>query len=55
MDNENGQKWEIFKESENNYFYKYYEFISQCGWKFVTGEDSYTKDAIEWEFDIEIN
>lgn len=58
-DKENGKKWEIFKESGNNYFYKYYEYFTQYGWIFVSQEGNskngyYTKNAIEWEFDIVI-
>lgn len=54
-DKTNGKKWEIYKKSNNEYFYKYYEFFKQIGWK-PTGKTSeyFTKDAIEWEFDIVI-
>ena len=33
LDEENGRKWEIFKKSDNEYFYKYYEFFKQIGWR----------------------
>ena len=58
-DSENGRKWEIYKKSENSYYYKYYEFFKQIGWR-LTGtagnnRDGYfTKDCIEWDFDISI-
>lgn len=56
-DEENGKKWEIYKKSENEFFYKYYEFFKSCGWRFAAreGDDNngyFTKSAIEWEFDI---
>jgi hypothetical protein len=54
-DHEDGKKWEIFKGSENNFFYKYYEFFTQCGWGFICDSGNTSKDVIEWEFNIEIN
>lgn len=53
----NGQKWEIFKRSENEYFYKYYEFHSSCGWKFMWREGDHkkgylTREYIMCQFDI---
>ena len=54
IDNENGKKWEIYKESENNYSYKYYEYFKSIGWRLITSESNYSKDVIEWEFDIQI-
>ena len=55
-DETNGKKWEIFKKSDNEYFYKYYEFFKQIGWR-LTGRISecFTKECIEWELDITIN
>ena len=53
-DKENGRKWEIYKESENNYSYKYYEYFNSIGWRLITNEKNYNKDAIEWEFDIKV-
>lgn len=49
-----GRKWEIYKNGEDNYSYKYFEFFQCCGWRQYGSEENYTKDAIEWEFDIEI-
>jgi hypothetical protein len=51
-DETNGRKWEIFKKSDNEYFYKYYEFFKQTGWRKITEEKNFTKDAIEWDLDI---
>ena len=56
-DDENGRKWDIFKKSDNEYFYKYYEFFKQCGWRFTGREGDHikgylTKSCIEWEFSI---
>jgi hypothetical protein len=58
-DKANGKKWEIFKKSNNEYFYKYYEFFKQIGWKLTGREGDHingylTKDCIEWNFDITI-
>jgi hypothetical protein len=56
--NENdGRKWEIYKKSDNEYFYKYYEFFKQLGWHFTgrTGDhiQGYlSKDCIQYQFDI---
>ena len=52
--NENGKKWEIYKKSEYNYSCKYYEYFNSIGWRLITSENNYNKDAIEWEFDIEV-
>jgi hypothetical protein len=54
IDNENGKKWEIYKNSDNDYFYKYYEFFQVTGWRIIFTESNYSKDAIEWELDTEI-
>jgi len=54
IDNESGKKWEIFKNSDNDYFYKYYEYFNSIEWRLITSENNYTRDAIEWEFDIQI-
>lgn len=60
IDKESGRKWEIFKKSEDEYFYKYYEFFQSCGWRLI-GQDGghkqglyWSKDAIEWAFDIKV-
>lgn len=54
IDNKNGKKWEIFKDSDNKYSYKYYEFYQTIGWRIIFKEANYSKDAIEWEFNIQI-
>lgn len=60
IDSENGKKWEIFKKSDNKYFYKYYEFFQSCGWRFVSQTGGYaqgfyySKEEIEWAFDIKV-
>ena len=54
IDNESGKKWEIFKNSDNDYFYKYYEYFNSIEWRLITSENNYTRDAIEWEFDIKV-
>lgn len=56
-DETNGKKWDIFKESENQYFYEYSEYYQNIGWRFISRDgDSkngyYNKNAIEYEFDI---
>lgn len=57
VDEQNGRKWEIYKKSDNQYFYKYYEFFKQVGWKFTGGEGDHlngylSKDCIQWQFGI---
>lgn len=54
IDNENGTKLEIYKNGENNYGYKHYEFFTNIGWRFMFEENNYSKDAIEFEFDIKV-
>jgi hypothetical protein len=52
-DETNGRKWEIYKEEDNKHYrYIYYEFYTQIGWRKITGEKNFTKDAIEWDLDI---
>jgi hypothetical protein len=56
-DDQEGRKWEIYKKSDDEYFYKYYEFFRQIGWKLTgrTGDhiSGYlTRDCIQWYFDI---
>lgn len=54
IDEKAGTKWEISKDGENSYSYKYYELFQSCGWRYIFGEKDYTKDCIEWEFEIKI-
>lgn len=52
---ENGTKFEIYKNGEDDYSYKYFEFFQSCGWRHTGKEEvNYTKDCIEWKFDIEV-
>jgi hypothetical protein len=56
-DEQDGRKWEIYKKSDNEYYYKYYEFFQAAGWR-LTGQRGghadgyYTKETIEWKFEI---
>ena len=57
VDENEGRKWEIYKKAENEYFYKYYEFFNQMGWKFTAREGDHingylTKEVIQYQFDI---
>jgi len=52
---DNDRKWEIYKNLDNNYSYKYYEYFKSCGWRLINNGNNYTRDAIEWEFDIKVN
>ncbi len=59
-DKENGTKWEIYKKADNQYFTKYYEYYSSCGWKFLFQDGGheqefyYSKEYIEYDFDIKV-
>ena len=53
-DEQEGKKWEIYEEDNKHYSYIYYEFYSQIGWRKITEEKNFTKDAIEWVLDIVI-
>ena len=46
-----GVKWEIFKKSANEYFYKYYEYFQSIGWRLTGTSEMYTKDCLEYELD----
>lgn len=48
-----GTKWEILKVSEDCYTAKLYEMYSG-DWRFLVQDGYYTKDGIEFEFDIKI-
>lgn len=59
-DEENGRRWDIYKKADDQYYYKYYELFRSAGWRF-TGQSGghtvgyyYTKEAIEWEFEITV-
>lgn len=57
IDDKDGRKWEIYKKSDNEYFYKYYEFHKASGWRFLWQEGDhlkgyFTKDLIQFEFEI---
>lgn len=54
VDNESGRKWEIIKNGEDLYSVNYYEFFRGKGWRLTVTDEGYTKDAIEWEYDIEV-
>lgn len=51
-DKEDGVKTEIYKDGENDYSYKFFEYFQSCGWRFIEEEKHYSKDAIEYEFNI---
>ena len=46
-DEQEGKKWEIYEEDNKHYRCIYYEFYSQIGWRKITEEKNFTKDAIE--------
>lgn len=48
-----GTKWEILKVSEDCYTAKLYEMHSG-DWRFLVQDGYYTKEGIEFEFDIKI-
>lgn len=53
----NGRQWRIFKKSDTEYYYKYYEFFKQLGWKYTCREGDHekgylSKEYIEYTFDI---
>lgn len=52
---EYGRKWEIYKNGENDYSFLYYEYFENIGWKYCFTENNYTKDAIEYELDVELD
>lgn len=55
IDIENGTKYEIYKNNENDYSYKYFEYFQSCGWRQIGKEQANrSKDLIEWEFDIKV-
>ncbi len=58
-DDVDGRKWEIYKKSDNEYFYKYYEFFKQIGWRLTAreGDDKkgyLTRESIQYSFDSSV-
>lgn len=59
-DKESGKKWEIYKKDKNQYFTKYYEYYQSFVWRFLFQDGGheqgfyYTKESIEYDFDIKI-
>ena len=53
-DKDSGKKWEIYKKSATDYFYKYYEYFKNIGWKLMGISENYSKEAIEWELETEL-
>lgn len=53
-DNESGRKWEISKIDDDTYSVAFFEFYKSTGWRRVSSPELYSKDAVEWEFDIEV-
>ena len=51
IDQDNERKWEIY-QNDNRYSYKYYEFYNNISWRLLWSEENFTKDAIEFEFDV---
>ena len=49
-----GTKWEIYKMSENEYGCRYFERYAGKWVPLFPVESGYTKEAIEYEFDIKI-
>ena len=55
INKEDGNKWEIYKVSDNTYKLKYYEYYDSIGWQFVfEDKDNYSKEVIEEEFNIKV-
>lgn len=54
LDNELGKRYDIFKQSNGLYGYRYYEFFKSIGWKLYGEENDFTKESIEYDFDIKI-
>lgn len=54
-ENKIGRKWEIIKNNDNLYSVNYYEFFKDIGWRLTGTDDGYTKDAVEWEYDVELS
>ena len=53
-DKKYGIKWEIFKISDNSYFYNYYEYFSQIGWRLTGTSEHMSKNCIEWVLDTSV-
>ena len=54
VDNESGRKWEISKIDDDTYSVAYFEFSQPIGWRRLFAPELYSKDAVEWEFDIKV-
>lgn len=50
-----GKKWEIFKEDDRGYALKYYEYFIKSGFQFISLDRHLHKDVINYIFDIDID
>lgn len=47
IDHQEGRKWEFYKEEDNkHYYFIYYEFYSQIGWRKISEKRNLTEDDI---------
>lgn len=44
----NDHKWEFVQNEIGYYNVLFYEYYSSCGWKFLSKDENYTKEAIEF-------
>lgn len=55
INKEKGTKYEIIKQPNELYGYKYLEYSKMCNcWIYITREENYTKDAMEKLLNINI-
>lgn len=51
----NKEKWVITQNENGLYDVEYFEYFKNGGWRsYGNKETNYTKEAIEWDFDIEL-
>ena len=55
INEERGTRFDIVKLREDFYRVDYYEYYTVCGWRFLfSGNELWSRDAIEWEFEIQV-
>ena len=53
INNEIGTRWDIIKQGDDTYTARYYEMCAG-EWRYILEETGYTKESLEWDFDIKV-
>ena len=53
-DKENGRKWEITSREDGDFWVQYFEFFKDIGWHSYTKGERYSREAVQFEFDLNV-